>query len=450
MIRTALVFLFVSIGNLPGALEPTHRPTVLTGVTVIDGTDTPVQPDMTLVIEGKQIVSLGKHGIVAIPANAQVIEAKDKFVIPGLWDMHVHLSYTKASALPALVANGVTGVRDLGGLLRELDEWRVKIESGVMVGPRILRSGPVLNGRQFAFHQFAVMNESEARGAVRALHKVGVDCIKVHRAISREAYFGALDECKKLGLPLVGHIPNTVTPVEASDAGQASLEHVATLLDGTFATEHKAEPFAAALERFTRESAATLFARFASNGTAFTPTLVSHRMATQFGRAKPNERDKYVSRSSRKSATDLLVRDKDQLTPEFYERMEQQFRAARPLVKLMQGAGVRVLAGTDLATAGTYPGFDLHDELALMVEAGLSPMQALQSATRNAAEFLKLADTGIIAAGKAADLVVLDANPLEDIKNTQKIRAVILSGRVFDRNALDGLLREAEQAAQVE
>ena len=116
----------------------------------------------------------------------------------------------------------------------------------------------------------------------------------------------------------------------------------------------------------------------------------------------------------------------------------------------MQQKGVRVLAGTDLATAGTYPGFDLHDELALMVEAGLTPMQALQTATRNPVEFLRFNDTGTIAEGRTADLVLLDENPLEDIRNTQKIRAVILSGRFLDRKTLDTLLRDAQQAAQEE
>lgn len=448
MLRILLVQIAASWTLQAQPVSP--QATVLTHATVVDGTGAPAQPGMTLVIDGKQITALGKDESVPLPTNAQVIEAKGKFVIPGLWDMHVHLSWTKSSALPALVANGVTGVRDMGGLLREIDEWRIKIESGVMVGPRILRSGPVLNGRQFAFQQFAVMNESEARGAVRALHKAGVDCIKVHRAISREAYIGAVDECKQLGLQLVGHIPNTITPLEASDVGQASIEHVGTLFDGTFAAENRDEPFAAALERFTRESAASLFSKFASNRTAFTPTLVSHRMATQFGRARPNERDKYVSRFAQKTAADLLTRDKDKLTPEFYDRMDVQFKTALPLVKLMQQAGVRVLAGTDLATAGTYPGFDLHEELALMVQAGLTPMQALLSATRNAAEFLKIPDAGTIAIGKTADLVLLDGNPFEDIRNTQKIRAVILGGRFLDRTTLDGLLRDAERAAQAE
>jgi hypothetical protein len=191
-----------------------------------------------------------------------------------------------------LVANGVTGVRDLGGLLQELDDWRIRIESGVLIGPRIVRSGPVLNGRQFAFQQLEVVNEAEARGAVRGLHKAGVDFIKVHRAISRDAYFGVASECKKLGLPFVGHVPNTVTPLEASDAGQASLEHVGTLFDGTFTAQLASEPPAAAIERFTRESAAATLSHFASNGTAFTPTLVSHRMATQFGRQRPDPRDR--------------------------------------------------------------------------------------------------------------------------------------------------------------
>jgi imidazolonepropionase-like amidohydrolase len=449
MFRIFLIFAFAIVSRMNAQPADSAKAIVLTNITIIDGTGAPVQPDMSVALQGEKIFVIGKNGRVDFPTNAQVIDGTGKFLIPGLWDMHVHLSYTKSSALPALVANGVTGVRDLGGMLREVDEWRVKIESGALIGPRIVRAGPVLNARAFAFHQFGVVNESEARGAVRALHKAGVDCIKVHRAISREAYFGVADECRKLGLPLVGHVPNTVAPLEASKAGQASIEHVGTLLDGVFATEHKGEPFASAFDKFRREAAPILFAQFASNGTAFTPTLVSHRMVTQFGRAKPNERDKYVSRSARKSAADLLARDRQNFTAEFYEKVEQQLKVALPLVKLMQEKGVRILAGTDVATAGTYPGFDLHEELALMVEAGLTPMQAIQTATRNVAEFLKL-DGGIIAPGKFANLVILDANPLVDIHNTQKIRAVVLRGRLLDRNELDALLRDAEKGAQAE
>lgn len=293
----------------------------------------------------------------------------------------------------------------------------------------------------------AVANETEARGAVRALHKAGVDFIKVHRAISRDAYFGVASECKKLRLPFVGHVPNTVTPLEASDAGQASLEHVGTLFDGTFSAQLASKLLAAAIERFTRESAATTFARFASNGTAFTPTLVSHRMATEFGRRQPDPRDKYVSRSAKKLTADLLARDKEQLTPAFYERMEQQFKLSFEVVRLMQRAGIRLLAGTDIASAGTYPGFDLHEELALLVKAGLTPMEALQCATRNPAEFLNLRDLGTVQVGKLADLVLLDASPLDDIRNAQRIRAVILDGKVYNRSALDALLRQAERQA---
>jgi len=423
---------------------------IIRNATVIDAGGGQSRASQRLVIEGSRIAAVEEEGRGEVPANALLIDAAGKYVIPGLWDMHIHLYATKASALPALVANGVTGVRDLGGLLREIDEWRVRIDSGSMIGPRIVRCGPMLNGREFGIQQIAVMNESEARGAVRALQRSGVDFVKVHRAISREAYFGALAECRKLGIPLVGHIPNTVTPAEASDAGQACIEHVGTLFEGTFAAAHRDEPFAAALEHFSKASAPELFARFASNRTVFTPTLVAHRMTTQFGRAKPHERDRFVSRSARELAAHIVTRDRDQLTSEFYERMEQQLAAALPLVKQMQQAGMRLLAGTDTGIAGTYPGFDLHDELALLVSAGLTPMQALQSATRNAAEFLQDSHSGLVAPGRRADLVLLEADPLEDIRNTRKISAVVVGGRFLDRSALDRLLLEAEQAAQKE
>lgn len=440
----------LAFGGIRSLAQSSPAPLVIRNATVVDLTGNTRSHRANIVVEGPRITTVSPNTVESTSTQGRQIDASGKYVIPGLWDMHFHLFASKASALPLLVANGVTGIRDLGGLLRETDEWRVAIDQGIRVGPRILRCGPMLNGRQFGIQQIAVMNESEARGAVRALQRSGVDFIKVHRAISREAYFSALDECRKLGLPLVGHVPNTVTPQEASAAGQACIEHMGTLFEGTFAVEHRDEPFPTALERFAKVTAPTLFAHFASNHTAFVPTLVSHQRVIQFGREKPDPRDKYVSKSARKFLTDLVNRDKAELTDAFYERMEQQFQAALPLVKELQTAGVRILAGTDDGFGGTYPGFNLHTELELMVRAGLQPWQALRTATRNPAEFLRLEDTGDVAAGHRADFVILDADPLEDIRNTRKIHAVVLAGRFFDRADLDELLNTAAQLAQSE
>jgi imidazolonepropionase-like amidohydrolase len=421
---------------------------VLTNVIVIDGTGSSVQPNMAVLIDGDRIASIGKQGSLVIPPRTRVVDAKRGFLVAGFWDAHVHLSWTKGSALPALIANGVTGVRDMGGLLRELDDWRSRIRAGSLVGPRIIRSGPVVNGKEAAFHQLAIANEAEARGAVRALHKAGVDFIKLHRAISREAYLGVADECKKLSLTFVGHVPQTVTPLEASDSGQASLEHLPTLFDGMFSAGLDSTELPRAIERFKLEAAEAMFVRFAKNGTAFTPTLISSLWVAQFGRRAPDPLDKYVSQFAKKMGAEVLEKHKKELTPAFYENWERQVKVSMDLVGMMQKTGVRILAGTDLATAGTYPGFDLHRELELLVKAGLTPMEALQSATRNVTEFLKLSDVGTIQAGKIADVVLLDANPLDDIRNTQRIRAVVLGGKLFSRPALDGLLVEAERLAQ--
>ena len=212
---------------------------VISNVTVIDVATGRMEPDMSVVVDSDRIVAVEKSQRYTPPRGGQNVDGKGRFLVPGLRDMHVHLSYARASALPTLVANGVTTVRDMGSKLSELDEWRGQIAGGTLVGPRILRAGPMLNAREFNAYQLAVANDAEARVAVRTLAKVGVDFIKLHRATSREAYFAIADETKRLSLPFAGHVPTTVTPAEASDAGQTTLEHTETLFEGTFLSAAK-------------------------------------------------------------------------------------------------------------------------------------------------------------------------------------------------------------------
>jgi imidazolonepropionase-like amidohydrolase len=432
---------------LPSVAARDAATLMLTDVTVIDASGG-VQANRTVVVKGDRIVVQGRADSVRAPGDARVISGRNRFLIPGLWDMHVHLSIARASALPILLANGVTGVRDMGGLLGELDQWRTRIDSGALAGPRIFRSGPIVNGKAFNNLQIAVENGSEARGAVRALHKSGADFIKVHAAIQREAYFAVAAECKELGMRFAGHIPRVITPEEASDTGQASLEHLDTVFDGTLAAGVKPEDMADAIVRFRNEGASALFRRFAKNGTSFTPTLVIERAGIHLEETKASAYDKYISRPARSMTQEMQTKYRDLFTTEYVARQAQQLQASLPLVSLMSRAGVRLLTGTDMGSSLLAPGYSLHEEMALLVEAGLSPMEVLRAATQAPARLLGRDDLGDVQEGKLADLVLLNANPLDNIRNTQKIHAVVTAGKLLDRSALDALLLAGQQAAQ--
>lgn len=422
------------------------KPLAITGVTVIDATGAPSRPEMTVVIRDGRIAGAEKGIAGAIPKDAQIISGRGKFLIPGLWDMHVHLSWSTSSALPALVANGVTGVRDMGGRLGEIDEWRTRIATRLIIGPRIFRAGPILNGQKFNAYQMVPGNPDETRGVARALKEVGVDFLKVHRRLPRDSYFALIDEAKKQGLAVVGHIPMTVTPEEASDAGQGSLEHTETLFEGTFSAGLKDGELPHAIRRFRAEGAERLFERFVANRTVVTPTLVPYRSLIESldPSVPPDPHSRYVAFSLKKEAR---KRAKPASAEELAE-LKSTFAELLEVVRQMNRSGVTLMAGTDLA--GTrVPGFTLHEELAIFVEAGLTPLQALATATVTPARLLKMTDDfGTVEAGRRADLLLLDANPLDDIRNTRRISAVILSGKLLRRGDLDALLREAEQAAE--
>jgi imidazolonepropionase-like amidohydrolase len=402
-------------------------------------------PDMTVVIAVDRIVRIGKSPEVSVPRGAHVINGAGKFLIPGLWDAHVHLSWTTASALPVLIANGVTTVRDMGGRLSELDDWRTKITAGILVGPRIFRAGPILNGQKFNQYQMVPGNPDETRGVIRALKEAGVDFIKVHRRMPRDSYFAAIDEAKKQGLTLVGHIPMTVTPAEASDAGEATIEHTETLFEGTFTAALNGRSLSEAIRQFRADDADKLFARFVRNHTVADPTLIAYRTSIDFSEPAlpPNPNLRYVAVSNKK------MLEKSKLPAADLVQWKQTFAELCEVVRQMHTAGVTLIAGTDIA-GPRIPGSSLHEELALLVQCGgLTPMQALQAATSTPAGVLNQSkDLGTVEVGKLADMILLDANPLDNIHNTQRIRAVIVDGKLMNRFNLDRLLALGETLAR--
>jgi imidazolonepropionase-like amidohydrolase len=401
---TDVIWLFVAFALSFATTAEAQAPLVLRDVTVIDATGAASRPHSTVVVVGNRIRAIHDEGVrIAVPRGARVVQGSGTFLIPGLWDMHVHLS---ANHLPALVAYGVTGVRDMGNILAEVDTWRAQISAGTLLGPRIFRVGPTLNGKAFGPAHVEITSDAEARAAVRILKHAGVDAIKIHRVLSRDAYFALGNEARKLSIPFVGHIPQTVTPQEASDAGQASFEHMETLFEGNAPLK--------------RDDAPALFRRFVTNGNRYTPALVQYRGSTEPANIDPK-----------------LLRE----YPDLPAGRKRIFASFLELVGLMNQSGVTLMTGTDLGSKWISPGSSLHDELALLVDAGLTPIQALQAATRNPAHFLRI-EAGTVEPGKAADLVLLDADPLQDIRNTRRIHAVVLGGKFLDRAQLRDLLRE--------
>jgi hypothetical protein len=468
-----VILLFACSVPQPAVIAITH-------VAVIEATGTPPQLDFTVLISGTHISAVGPTSSIAIPHGAKALDATGKFLIPGLADMHLHLTGageptgSREFVIPLLVANGITTVRDMGGNVEFLAELRREIDSGDNIGPQIFFSGPYLDGNPPSFQpSIVVQNAAEAIAAVQKLKSAGVDFIKVQSRLRPEAYFAIAEESRNLGIRFVGHVPDSITAATASDAGQASIEHLTGVFLGCSKKEEELrrrkrlapparDSLGLSLERdrvwqqnlldsYSPEKASQLFLKFAANRTWQVPTfpLLMDLAFLLPGKDWSNDpRMKYVPQSVR-----ILW---DQARSESLAKLTKGDVALRALfakrslgtVRAMHAAGVALMAGTDATAPNVFPGFSLHEDLAYLVQAGMTPMEALQAATSRPGEFLgKSSEQGTVEAGKRADLVLLDANPLEDIRNTKKIHAVILNGRLLESRDLGALLVKAKRFA---
>lgn len=442
---------------------------------VVDVARGTIRSESAVLIRGSQIVALGGRELAP---GARLIDARGMFVIPGLWDMHAHPWLTADVFFPQFIldlqiANGVTAIRDMFGPLAAAEQWQKGIRSGSVRGPRLLLAGPMIDGPGSAWATAGantVRDEKEARDAVKDLSRRGVDFINVYERLPRAAYLAILDEARLRGLPVVGHVPAGVTALEASARGQRCIEHLANVaIACSRSPEALQEQWSAALlkpdsaelsralllaevralQDFDEARCRDVAQRFAKNGTWHDPTLVT--LASAYLADLPalrRQSETYVPQEIRvtwkREKNDLwrLLRDDElamakQVFPKFFR-----------IVRLFQEHGVGLLAGSDWPVPFVVPGFSLHDELEMLVTAGLTPAEALRTATLNPATFAGLAgESGTVDPGKLADLVILAANPLEDIRNTAKITGVIVRGEYYDRAAIDRLLNQVRAAA---
>jgi imidazolonepropionase-like amidohydrolase len=397
----------------PGA-EKEQDAVAFTHVNILPMTNDIVLDNQTVIVKNGRILSIGKDSDIEIPSGAQVIEARGKYLLPGLADMHVHLSYEEELSL--LVANGVTTVRNMGGTPWHL-QLRERIQQGKLLGPHFTTAGPAMQSGSFPmpldFFE-NVRTPAEARESVRRQKKEGYDYIKVHKLITNEAYQAIVETAAEVGLPVIGHVPERVAPETVIRARQQSIEHLTGYDDD----------YPRSLERLID---LTLNAGIWN---CFTLSPVWNGENVEALQSHEPEEIKYVPFRTRAQ----------------WRRSRAKVRQYGNYEKILKGLdehGAKLMLGTDTITAYSVAGFAVHRELELAVKAGLTPYQSLRYATVAPAEYLGLEnDAGTVQPGRRADLLLLDANPLSNIQNTRQIAGVMRDGIYMPKPALQKMLDE--------
>lgn len=444
---------------------------ILRHANVVDVAGERVVADQAVVTRSDRIVAVGPDAEIARDWSArETVEARGRYLIPGLWDMHVHfgggpeLIAENQALMPLYVAHGITTIRDASGDLPEqVLQWRQQIADGQLFGPRLLTSGPKIEGLNPVWRgTLETGSEADVDAAVTRLRTLNVDFVKItDSTLKPELFLYALHQARAAGLRTSGHIPMALTLRQAVDAGLSSVEHADYAYHAGVPDEAAiAADFAAGrIDRaaanarfdtgFDRATALASYRYLAQRGVFVTPTLNGSRILAYLDRDN-HANDPYLAYiGPRLRATYQWRIDRAAgATPEQVEQRHARFERAASILPLLQEAGVTIIAGTDAGFLNSfnYPGIGLHDEMSLFVARGLTPAQALSAATRAGPAWFGLLDNyGAVERGKMADLVLLDRNPLEDIAATRSIGTVVMRGRVYNRAALDRMLADTRE-----
>jgi imidazolonepropionase-like amidohydrolase len=427
--------LFVLLAALiagPALAAPPSGPLAIVDVGVIDGTGAPRQPHRTVLVRDGRIQAVKPAG-APVPKGYRRIDGRGMTLIPGLWDMHVHSLWDPSAPkvfLPRFVAYGVTSVRDMGGNEAGWRAGRDFMADSPDWAPRLYAAGMILDGPRpvQAEVSIAVADAAEARAAVDQLADEGADFIKVYTLLPREAFLAAADEARKRGLRIVGHLPASVSVDEAIAAGMSDIEHMVAETGGYCPRDNEA-------------ACGPIFVRLAAARIAQTPTLrvrqVRATLADPLGWASDPDLALMPAVVRRDWLAELAGRDPAKV--ELNARRKADFAHEDWMATGLIRAGAPILVGTDSGTSFVYPGRSLHEELMLLCQAGLTPLQAIAAATGQAADFMG-ANSGYVLPGRDADLVLLAADPSREIANTRRIVAVVRLGVLHDRAELDKVL----------
>lgn len=464
LLRSILIGIVVPPTMLFGQQRPSDPPLVFDGVTVVDVESGARLSEQRVVVAGTRIAAVGAAGQVELPAGARVVDAKGKYLVPGFWDMHIHPGSWYPVFYPLFLANGVTGVRDAAAAvpLDTLRAWRRGIVAGEHIGPaRLILSGQSISEDEncdrsalVQFHMTCVNDAADARHIVDSLKAAGADMVKPYDITTPEVYYALASEARRLGVLFGGHLV-AVTAEEAADSGASLLDHINSSggLDASCVSSSDATESSDGTEPISLEACRPVAERMIRHNTWHVPTVsifaalgvASRRTAAILARATEYLTAFWADTASLNTATagtfsNWLKGPVNQDTVNLPPPSEVGH------LRVAQQLSLPIVVGTDAAGGGATmralgPGWGAHEEMAMLVAEGLTPLAALQAGTVNPAKALRMTDSlGTIARGKLADLVLLDADPLVDITNTTAIQAVVANGRYFDRAALDKVL----------